>query len=261
MIPKIIHLIWFGRNKYSPLCEFCINSWKEKLPDYKIMFWNEDSFDISSSRWVNEAYRQGKWAFVSDYVRLWALLKYGGVYMDTDIEVLKDFTEIINCNKYVSSFMESYLVGTPFIAAPPNNGFIRKLLEYYDKKSNEKEINFVMNPLIFTKLAIEEIGINYGQKEFFNNEFSIYKMEYFLPYRKNILRRNTLNHKNYLLTINTYTIHHDMGSWSKRTKLNKLLLGVTRLVLPNKLYQFFKVKKFKKYVNGSKSTEVRDKDD
>ena len=89
MIPKTIHYCWFGRNKKSPLIEMCIDSWKKYCPNYGIKEWNEDNFDINQCQFVKEAYATKKWAFVSDYARLYILKEHGGIYMDTDVEVIK----------------------------------------------------------------------------------------------------------------------------------------------------------------------------
>ena len=90
MIPKIIHYCWFGRNPKPKLALKCIKSWKKYCPDYEIIEWNEDSFDIESAPlYVRQAYEAKKWAFVTDYVRLYAMTKFGGIYMDTDVEVIK----------------------------------------------------------------------------------------------------------------------------------------------------------------------------
>ena len=86
-IPKTIHYCWFGKGQKSELMLKCINSWKKYLPDYEIIEWNEDNFDINSNEYVKEAYENKKYAFVTDYVRLYVLLNYGGIYMDTDVEV------------------------------------------------------------------------------------------------------------------------------------------------------------------------------
>ena len=77
-------MIWFGRNQYSPIVKKCISSWKIYCPEYKIKIWNEDNFNINSNQYVKEAYEAGKWAFVSDYVRLYVLFHIGGVYIDSD---------------------------------------------------------------------------------------------------------------------------------------------------------------------------------
>ena len=86
-IPRKIHAVWFGRNSYSQMVKRCMESWQKMMPDYEIKVWNEDNFDISQNTYVKEAYEAKKWAFVSDYVRLYALYEEGGVYIDTDIEI------------------------------------------------------------------------------------------------------------------------------------------------------------------------------
>lgn len=95
MIPKIIHYCWFGRNPLPELAQKCIASWKKYLPDYEIKEWNEDNFDVNIIPYTAEAYAQKKYAFVSDYARFWILHKYGGIYFDTDVEVIRPIDDII----------------------------------------------------------------------------------------------------------------------------------------------------------------------
>ncbi len=95
MIPKVIHYCWFGRNPLPPMAERCIASWKKFLPDYEIKEWNEDNFDVNIIPYVKEAYEAKKYAFVSDYARFWILYYYGGLYFDTDVELLKNMDHII----------------------------------------------------------------------------------------------------------------------------------------------------------------------
>ena len=95
MIPKILHYCWFGKKKLPALAKKCIASWKKYCPDYELILWNEDNFDLNSNTYVREAYDSGKFAFVTDYVRLWALYRYGGIYMDTDVEVIKSLDKFL----------------------------------------------------------------------------------------------------------------------------------------------------------------------
>lgn len=95
MIPKIIHYCWFGRNPLPELAQKCIASWKKYLPDYEIKEWNEDNFDVNIIPYTAEAYAMKKYAFVSDYARFWILHKYGGIYFDTDVEVIRPIDDII----------------------------------------------------------------------------------------------------------------------------------------------------------------------
>ena len=97
-IPKVIHYCWFGKGKMPKLAEKCIESWKTYCPDYKIVCWTEENFDIQENRYAREAYEAGKWAFVSDYARLKVLYEEGGVYLDTDVELLKPLDKRIEEN-------------------------------------------------------------------------------------------------------------------------------------------------------------------
>lgn len=96
MIPKIIHGVWFGGKPMPEKEKMCIKSWKKMMPDYDIMIWNESNFDINKVRYVKEAYILKKYAFVSDYVRLWALYNFGGIYLDTDVEVIRPLDDLLS---------------------------------------------------------------------------------------------------------------------------------------------------------------------
>ena len=95
-IPKIIHYCWFGKKDKPDIVNHCINSWKKVLDDYEIIEWNEDNFDVESNTYVKQAYESGKFAFVSDFVRIKALYDYGGIYLDTDVEVFKKFDDLLD---------------------------------------------------------------------------------------------------------------------------------------------------------------------
>lgn len=104
MIPKIIHYVWLGHGEQSETIKHCIESWKKHLPDYKIMLWNEDTYNISEAPlFVQTAYNSEKWAFASDYIRLWALFNYGGIYLDTDTEVRKSLDQFLNHRLFIGT--------------------------------------------------------------------------------------------------------------------------------------------------------------
>ena len=96
MIPKIIHYCWFGGKPLTEKAEMCIASWKKFLPDYEIRRWDESNFDLDISKYVRQAYDAQKWAFVADYFRFWALYNFGGIYFDSDVEVVKSFDEFLS---------------------------------------------------------------------------------------------------------------------------------------------------------------------
>lgn len=117
-IPKVIHYCWFGKGEKSNLSEKCIQSWKEKLEGYEIIEWNEENFNINCNKYVKEAYERKKYAFVSDYVRLYVLYNYGGIYLDTDVEVLKTFDQFLVNDSFVG-FEDKELISTGALATIP----------------------------------------------------------------------------------------------------------------------------------------------
>ena len=116
MIPKIIHYCWFGRGQMPALAEKCLASWSKYLPEYKVMVWNEDTFDIDAHPYTREAYQARKFAFITDYVRLWALKEHGGVYMDTDVEVIRPLDEFLD-NPAFSGFEDETHIPTGIMAS------------------------------------------------------------------------------------------------------------------------------------------------
>ena len=142
MIPRIIHYCWFGKGAMPVLVQECIDSWKKHLPDYTLRLWNEDNVDISSSPlYVQEAYAAKKYAFVSDYVRLWALEREGGLYMDVDFEVYKPFDDLMEQYAafagYEGSKKNPVMMGV--IAAEPHHPWIQGMMATYVDRGFVKE--------------------------------------------------------------------------------------------------------------------------
>ena len=164
MIPKIIHYVWVGNNPKPKDIKKCMKTWKKHLKDYKIIEWNESNFDISSHPFVKKAYEAKKWAYVSDYIRMYAIYNYGGIYLDTDVLVLENFDKFLNNKVFVGFERENY----PFTAvfgAEKKNKFIKKLLDYYD---NLEAYNFDFennNTISVSNILINEYGCSKENKE------------------------------------------------------------------------------------------------
>lgn len=164
MIPKIIHYVWVGNNPKPKEIKKCMKTWKKHLKDYKIIEWNESNFDISSHPFVKKAYEAKKWAYVSDYIRMYAIYNYGGIYLDTDVLVLENFDKFLNNKVFVGFERENY----PFTAvfgAEKKNKFIKKLLDYYD---NLDAYNFDFennNTISVSNILINEYGCSKENKE------------------------------------------------------------------------------------------------
>ena len=184
MIPKKIHYIWFGHNEKNERVLKCIESWKKFLPDWEIVEWNEDNFDIDMCEFTRKAYDEGKWAYVADVARLWVLLNEGGVYMDTDVELYKPIDEFLQ-NEGFMGFEDFRYLSTAVIGSEKDNPYIRFFLDYY------KAIEFVKydiwtdyitneetSPCIVSNL-MERFGLIRNGEEQSLKHFRIYPMSYF----------------------------------------------------------------------------------
>lgn len=203
---KTIHYCWFGRGEKPKLVKKCIDSWKEKLPDYRIVEWNEDNFDISKNRFVAEAYRDRNFAFVSDYVRAFVLYNYGGIYMDTDVEVLGSFDRFIEHSMFLG-FEEGNFVGTCVMGTEKGHEIMKTYLSHYDSMAyfNDDGTKYTdTNVVLLTKL-LEERGLNRNNEFQFVGDIAVYPRRYFSPY-------DYINGISYI-TDESVAIHHFAQLW------------------------------------------------
>ena len=207
MIPKKIHYIWFGGNPLTPLAEKCIGSWKRYCPDYEIIRWDESNFDVNQNRYCREAYKAKKWAFASDYARLWVLVNEGGIYMDTDVEVLQPLDKFLGLEAF-SGFEADDRLSTGLMASSMHQHFFEKLLHDYDNRSFLKpdgSLDLTTNVTAITKACIDA-GLVLNNAEQTVEGFTIFPSDFFCP--KDWLTKE-IN-----LTENSYAIHHFDGSWA-----------------------------------------------
>lgn len=214
MIPKIIHYCWFGRGKMPELARKCIMSWKKYLPDYEIKEWNEDNFDVNIIPYTAEAYKARKYAFVSDYARFWILYKYGGLYYDTDVEVIKPMDFIIDrgpfmgCQNDIKREMTALEVAPGLgLGATPGLDLYKELLDFYSN------IHFIKEDGSYNQVTIvkytTDLLVNHGLKN--KNEIqlvaniNIYPKDYFCPIDFRTGKKTITSH--------TVAIHHFSGSW------------------------------------------------
>lgn len=134
MIPKIIHYCWFGKGEMPPIMHKCIKSWKKRCPDWEIICWDEESFDVDSTVWTKQAYEAKKFAFVADYVRIKAIAEYGGVYLDADQELIKTLDYFLQ-HKAFLGFLDKSLISAGVMGAEPGHPIIKQMLHYYDNRS------------------------------------------------------------------------------------------------------------------------------
>lgn len=215
-IPKIIHYCWFGGKQLPKLAQKCLNSWKYFFPDYEIKEWNEKNFDIHICPYVEEAYEMKKWAFVSDYARFWILYHYGGIYFDTDVEVIRDMKDVLYSGAFMGceaghEYSNNLNLGVnPGLGLGANSGFglYREILDSYERihfRNTDGTIN-ERTIVDYTTAIMQKYGFqgNGGIEKVCN--VIVYPPEYFCP-------------MNYLtgkveITENTRSVHYYSASWA-----------------------------------------------
>ncbi len=223
-IPKIIHYVWMGKGAKSELFNKCYASWKKYLPEYEIVEWNEDNFDINSNLYVRQAYECKKWAFVSDYVRLYAVYTQGGVYMDTDVEVLQPLDRFLVHGAF-SGFESEMDIPTGIMAGEKGHPWYKDLLSYYDNRPfiNKEggDMDLTTNVTSITNITCEKYGlIRNGKLQYLHDDVVLYPKSFFCPLDYIKFRNSEKK-----ITSETYTIHHFAGSW-ENTKIKYQLLGL-----------------------------------
>lgn len=224
-IPKIIHYCWFGGKNKTELAEKCITSWKKHCPDYDFIEWNESNFDINYNSYVKEAYESKKWAFVTDVVRLFALVNYGGIYMDTDVEVLKPLDELLEYEA-VSGFENKTHIPTGLMACEKGHPLFNEFLDEYQFLhfiKSDGSFDLTTNVTRITNTC-KKYGFQPNNILQTINGFTLLPTDYLCPksYDTGVIN----------ITKNTLVIHHFGGSWQdpqtkiefeKRRKLSRYI--------------------------------------
>ena len=216
MIPKKIHFCWLSGDEYPDLIKKCIESWKQKLPDYEFILWDTNKFKLEENIWVKQAFETKKYAFAADYIRLYAVFNFGGIYLDTDIEVLKSFDSLLHLPYFVGSegggILEAGVIG-----AEPKSFWVGKCLNYYDNKSfikNDGTFDMLTLPRIMmhqiskNNIIIKEIKENITLplvSEYSNDKLIMFSSDYFCAKNHGTGKIE--------VTKNTYCIHHFAMSW------------------------------------------------
>lgn len=238
MIPKKIHYCWLSDDKYPILVEKCIMSWHKVLPDYEFILWDRKRFDIESHPWCKAAFELKKYAFVSDYIRFYALFTEGGIYLDSDVEVLKTFNALLHYKSFIGFESCSGMIEPALMGAEQNQIWCKRVLDIYD------EITFPTDRLPYEFIA-PKVSTNV-LKNMYNNfpintpdnpillddDLLLCPPDWFSPLKES--SKMVLGNRYKLdITNNTYSIHHFNGSWTNHRKIVKILrsVGVYKYVL------------------------------
>lgn len=229
MIPKIIHYCWFGGKNKPDIVGKCINSWKKYMPDYQIIEWNETNYDYRKCRYAKQAYDLQKWAFVSDFARFDILYQYGGIYFDTDVELIKRIPDDILAKSAFTCMEPSGKVSPGLVYGSEKSAtFLKEMINEYESSTflNEEGIPICKTVNLFITEKLLQNG--YIEKNIYQeiSGLSIYPSEVFCGFDLDIMEP--------YITDKTISVHHYSGTWidnsikRKVQKYLKKILGINR---------------------------------
>lgn len=225
MIPKKIHYCWFGRGEKPKLAQKCIASWKKYMPDYEIIEWNEDNFDVNMNAYTKMCYEQKKYAFLSDYIRLIVVEQHGGIYFDTDVEAVRSFDDLLDCSAFFGFETEKYANTGEGFGSEPGNKIVKQMIQEYAPLLDGQH-GTIGCPHLNTDALLKFGLIQNGQKQELSDAI-VYPPDFFNPYDDptGILTK----------TANTYSIHWYGKSWMDkktvlRSKLTKPIHRIMKLL-------------------------------
>ena len=232
MIPKVIHYCWFGKSELPEDAQKCIASWKKFCPDYEIIEWNETNYDVRKNKYMSDAYDEKKWAFVSDYARIDIIYNYGGIYLDTDVELLRPLDELLKDKMFCGwesrdpildekriTYENSVNLGLGF-GAEKNNIALKDILDLYEKLNfinEDGSLNLMACPHYQTEI-LKQYGLDDSQRTYqkLKDEIIVYPESYFSP--------KSMTTGKITLTDETYSIHHFSGTWIEKKNPVKMFI-------------------------------------
>ncbi len=207
MIPKKIHYCWFGGKELPPLAKKCIKSWKKYCPDYEIIQWNESNYDINKNEYMKSAYTEKKWGFVPDYARFDIIYNNGGIYLDTDVELIKPLDSLLSLKGFMGFENNKMVNGGLIIAGEPELDIFREMYECYNNVSfynTDGSLNLLPSPHYNTEVLLEHGLIKNNITQIIDS-ITVFSSEYFCP--------KDVTNVSLKITEDTYSIHHYDGSW------------------------------------------------
>ena len=215
MIPKKIHYMWFGSKDLPENLQRCVDSWKKYCPDYEIIRWDESNYDISKCDYMRQAYEVKKWGFVPDYARLDIVNTYGGIYLDTDVELIRPLDEFLKFDLFCGFESQKFVAFGLGFGGKANHPILQEMMEVYDKikfVNKDGSLNVIASPVYQTEVLVKH-GLQQNGRSQKHENFVVFSKEYFAP----------INSYGFgTVTENTYSIHQYAATWfSEKQKLEK----------------------------------------
>lgn len=225
MIPKTIHFCWFSDDSFPVEIKLCLNSWKRILPDYTIRLWTYEDAKSIGSDFVDEALEEKRWAFAADVVRFYAVYKYGGVYMDSDIYLYKRFDEFMEHDGVFTTFLteegeDRTGLQAAFFMASAGDRFCKKVLDYYAQRHyrlSDGSFDDTISPIVMEQVATVFGFVSKNRNTQLLGKLHVFSTDYLKPRKK------------YLRTENTFAEHRIYGSWRKRKLSRRIDLKIAHV--------------------------------
>lgn len=232
MIPKIIHYCWLSDNPYPKKIRKCLQSWQKIIPDYQFILWDlkkcEDEGIIND--WINEAYNEKKYAFASDYIRLYAVYKYGGIYLDTDIETIKPFEPLLHLPNFIGQEAKGNRIEIAAFGAEKGCTWIKHCLDYYTNRhfiKNDGTLDVKVMPDILHEIISKHYKYqDISSSDSFVNDCSIFNQFPNDWFCANVYKNKEDTKPSYFISRNTFCIHHFANSWIKKNRFKEFLKNI-----------------------------------
>lgn len=240
MIPKVFHICWIGGGEYPPLIKYCLQTWKKVSPEYKIRLWDKSKFDINSVPWVKEAYNAHNYAAAADYIRFYALYNEGGIYLDSDVELIKSFDPLLNVKSFIGFEASTGHYEAAIIGAEQGTQWCKDILDYYDTLhfSKEKFTEDMFAPQVVERILRKRYpeipSIPPKSSIVVNDDITVHPSKYFSPIRFDIGKSyssDSNKRSNCIKSRNTYCIHRFTGSWTQKPSLWDRIGDIVRNIL------------------------------
>lgn len=227
MIPKKIHYCWFGGNPLPEDVKRYIESWKKYCPDYELIRWDESNYDVHKNTYVELAYQNKKWAFLTDYARLDIIYEHGGIYLDADVELVHGLDDLLQNNCYMGMEQVGTVNTGLGFGAEPKHPFLRENMKPYEKQNFVQEDGTFKPPICvrITTNLLKEKGLTVENKIQKIQNVTVYPTDYFCPLK---MGTNKLT-----ITENTHSIHHYAASWYTG---NALVRKIKYYLIPAKIF-------------------------
>lgn len=229
MIPKVIHYCWISGDDYPPKISKCLDSWHRQLTDYELVLWDKEKVSAIGNKWINQAVAERKYAFAADCVRFHALYHFGGIYLDTDVEVLKPFDDLLGLRYFVGKENSVYNYEAAVLGAEPHQEWVKKCLSYYKHRSfvnvfgeyRQGVLPYVMHQMLKDSVAIKDIR-SIGEFDDSESVLCRFPVDWFSPKKWET--------GEIAITEDTYCIHHFESSWKETEGYRVNVNGMTSLL-------------------------------